>query len=166
MNSGKDAWGKIIMDSYKESDPWNTSSNAWKKDDDPVVPTINSDSDFNRISSEFNTLNISASLEPNEEDTGFLPADDVVEESIWDDNRNTLGGGGIHRTSSIMTNETVADQNDAENSNSEETETDIYDWSNNIRRTYRPLAADIITIEEIPERAVSYTHLDVYKRQA
>ncbi|CAI4035483.1 hypothetical protein SMKI_13G1320 [Saccharomyces mikatae IFO 1815] len=140
------------MDSYKESDPWNTSSNAWKKDDDPVVPTINSDSDFNRISSEFNTLNISASLEPNEEDTGFLPADDVVEESIWDDNRNTLGGGGIHRTSSIMTNETVADQNDAENSNSEETETDIYDWSNNIRRTYRPLAADIITIEEIPER--------------
>ncbi|CAI4047907.1 hypothetical protein SKDZ_13G1360 [Saccharomyces kudriavzevii ZP591] len=140
------------MDNYQDTDPWNASSNAWKKSDDPGVHTEDTVPSFSRVSSEFNTLNLSTPLDTNEEDTGFLPADDVLEESIWDDNRNTVNGDGINRASNLVTGETASDQNGPVNSNTEETEADISDWANKIRRTYRPLDANVIVIEEIPER--------------
>ena len=42
------------MDNYEDSDPWNASSNAWTKDDDPVVSITNSEPSLNGITSEFN----------------------------------------------------------------------------------------------------------------
>ncbi|CAD6638920.1 XXYS1_4_G0024920.mRNA.1.CDS.1 [Saccharomyces cerevisiae] len=140
------------MDNYEGSDPWNTSSNAWTKDDDHVVSTTNSEPSLNGISGEFNTLNFSTPLDTNEEDTGFLPTNDVLEESIWDDSRNPLSATGMSQTPNIAANETVIDKNDARDQNIEESEADLLDWTNNVRKTYRPLDADIIIIEEIPER--------------
>lgn len=140
------------MNNYEDADPWNANSNAWKKDDDSVAPTTDSDPAFGRISSEFNTLNLSTPLDTNDEDDGFLPANDVLEESIWDDNSHALNGTGINQASTVSTNERVVNQNDPEHLDQEETDNDLFDWTSKIRKTYRPLDADIIVVEEIPER--------------
>lgn len=115
-----------------------------EKDDDSVAPTTDSDPAFGRISSEFNTLNLSTPLDTNDEDDGFLPANDVLEESIWDDNSHALNGTGINQASTVSTNERVVNQNDPEHLDQEETDNDLFDWTSKIRKTYRPLDADII----------------------
>ena len=151
------------MDLFEEADPWNP-----KKDSD-IVPRNEWASNGTPSLSD----NINASLETPFRDmtlagttreTG-LPtvAGNILKSSIWEDSsaandEDILSERGpFNYGSNLSGNPAQQTTNEDVLSNSEvqephELSEDLNDWLKSVRNTYKPLSADIILIEQLPDR--------------
>ncbi|CCH41917.1 Sorting nexin MVP1 [Wickerhamomyces ciferrii] len=158
------------------TDPWSlpTAKNTWSTEDDNDIPSNNNDDAFTNNNNNDNDDNnddeiddplnglgsggssihtgravfedtrIVSSINPLDSNN-LEDSENNLHKSIWDDGNNDILAEPLNVN-------TLTGNSENHGLRSKDSNVDFFSWCNAIRKTFDPLARDIITISEIPEK--------------